>query len=954
MSNLKKTYVIDIQMDSAQQQLADAIKKLQALDAQLEGLDRDSEAGKKLVAEMAAAAKAVQGLTAEVEGLSDELDSLKPGSPAALKKQVEELERAFYRTTEGTKEFDEALLALSRAEGELAGLQTKIDALDPEKQTAAFIDFTNGIVGGFSIATVAAQQWGGLSAESAQQVEQRLQSLLVVMSAFEAISKATSGEVLANVKNMYALGKGFLFGAESASVSSKIIRGALVATGIGAIVLLVSLLVAGWDKFKTTFGGSEKLFTKIKEVASGVFSGLIASLKSVGQIVMKLWEGDFSGAVAKAKNVGKDIAAGYAAGVQEVVDDSNRKLLAKQIEVQERLLKVQQAGGLDTAKLQRQILADKLKVLKNTTEEEQKAHADAAAELAAFDAAEAKKQRAEALASTMARINGVIALEEAGGKSSYRSQLNAKQTALKSLLDAAKRGEDVSAALIKDKRAEIAAFEVQHQREVAAKRRALLIETQQNEVALLDEQGKDTLQKRIQNARDLLDLDTGTGEQELAQKRADKQALLLLEEQYNTAVREGLKANQEQRQELEQQGRDVDKELIDAAGNYAYEAYNKSLAKLSLGESILTKLFGVKPENLEQVKAGIAEAYNAIQQTVTEISTAILSENISALDSQISAIQERISQLDQQAQAHNQAAQDAEGQLAAATGARRDYLLKKISEERAAEAKLLADKKKAAAEEAKLAKEKEKNEKQLQAVSLASAAANAIAAGLAAVASAAAIPFPANIPAILTAIATVSGAVLSARQLGKSLGDGGVIEGGSHASGNDVPVFGGRYRVEGGEAITPVDATSNNAAVLELIRTKGRNRRLTPMDYFNALAGDAQGVARSIVPTPKTYFDAGGILYKGGTPGGQASSQDLAAMTSQLYQLNGQVAQLVASNGSIAESSAATQAHTADAASSNQTLVAFGPPRMVRSHQEVLEDEQLLKEAKQAQKDVTL
>ncbi|MGI4865997.1 MAG: hypothetical protein ACRYFZ_18890 [Janthinobacterium lividum] len=703
--------------------------------------------------------------------------------------------------------------------------------------------------------------------------------------------------------------------------------------------------MANFDSFKAKFGGSEKLFTKIKEVASGVFSGLIASLKSVGEIVMKIWDGDFSGAVAKAKNVGKDIAAGYAKGVQEVVDDTNRQLLQKQIEAQERLLKVQQAGGLNTAKLQRQILADKLAVLKQGTEEEKKAHADAATELAAFDAGEAKKQRTEALAYTMARINAVIALEDAQGKESYKERLSAKRAELRSLEDASKRGEEVSLALIKAKRGELAAFEVQHQRETAAKRRALLIETQQNEVALLDEQGKDTLQKRIQNARDLLDLDTGTGEQELAQKRADKQSLLLLEEQYNTKVREGLKANLEQRQDIEQQGRETDKGFIDAAGEYTYEAYNKSLAKLTLGESILTKVFGVKPENLEKVKKDIAEASAAIVETVTNIATTVLSENISALDGQISAIQEKISLLDQQAQAHNQAAQDAESQLAASSGARRDYLIGKINAERAAEAKLLADKKKASVEEAKLAKEKEKQQKELQAVSLATAAASAIAAAVNAIASAAAIPFPANIPAILVAAATVGSAVLSAQQLGKSFEDGtgalgsdGVLRGPRHAGGG-VGLF-NRYghffgEAEGGEAITPVDATNNNAAVLELIRTKGRSRRLTPADYMNALAGDAGSIARSIVPTPKTYSEPGGILNKGGTPSGQASSGDLKAVAALIGQQNGLLVQAIARLDSIAESGAATQTHAEQTAVSNQALVAYGPARLAIGHQEI-------------------
>ena len=122
---------------------------MQALYAQLEGLDRDSEAGKKLVAEMAATAKAMQSLTAEVEGLGYELNALKPGSIGALEKEVEELERAWKRTTIGTKESEQALLALGNAKGQLKELNDQVDALDPSEKAAAFLDFTNGIVGGF-------------------------------------------------------------------------------------------------------------------------------------------------------------------------------------------------------------------------------------------------------------------------------------------------------------------------------------------------------------------------------------------------------------------------------------------------------------------------------------------------------------------------------------------------------------------------------------------------------------------------------------------------------------------------------------------------------------------------------------------------------------------------------------------------------------------------------------
>jgi hypothetical protein len=945
-STTKKVYVIEVQLDNARQQLADALQKLQQLDAQLEGLDKESEAGKKLVAEMAAAAKAVQSLTGEVQDLSDGLDALKPGSVGALEKQVEELERAWKRTTIGTKESEEALLALGNAKGQLKELGDRIDALDPSEKAAAFVDFTNGIVGGFSIATVAATQWGGLSTESAEKVDAAMQQLMVVMSGFEAISKGVSGETLTNVKNMYTLGKAYLFGAESASTASKITRAALVATGIGAIILLVGVLIANWDSFKTKFGGSEKLFLRIREVASGVFSGMLASLKNVGEVVTKLWDGDFSGAVAKAKHIGQDIAKGYSAGMQEVLEEENRKLLQKQIEHQEQLLKVQQAGGFDTTKLQRKILAAKLAVLKNGTEEEKKAHEAAAADLAAFDAAQAKKRREDALAVTLARLNGVVALEQAKGQESYREQLNAKRRELTGLLAAETRND----AAITAKQREIAAFRAQHDTQQADNRRALLVQAQQQEVALLGQQGKDTLDLRVTLAERLLTYDTDilaarakqhtqASEKEVAQARASSDALLLVQAEYDEKVRAGLAENQAQRQDLLLQGREVDKKFMEGTADLLADAANKSLQKkdFDLGGTILTKFFGVKPEDVDKVKEDLNKAFTEIASGVGGAVNAMLTSGITEAQAQLDAVQSRLQELDSQLSQASSARESTQAALDNATGARKTYLLERLEKERAAEAKLANERAKAAREAEAAAKTKAKLEKEQQQISAASTAIEAVLLGIKAAQQIVDIASKGkfgvdNLVLAVAAAATLGAGIFAMKNAAKSFGGGGIIEGGSHASGNDVPVFGGRYRVEGGEMITNVKSTQNNTDWLDFINSEGKNRRLTTDDFveMGLRAGD---VARSVIPTPASYSQPGGLLYKGGIPGGQASAADMGALAARLDQQSGLLAQVVAHLGNVVEGTIATASATAATASHTGAIKAYGPPVLAFGHE---------------------
>jgi hypothetical protein len=140
--------------------------------------------------------------------------------------------------------------------------------------------------------------------------------------------------------------------------------------------------------------------------------------------------------------------------------------------------------------------------------------------------------------------------------------------------------------------------------------------------------------------------------------------------------------------------------------------------------------------------------------------------------------------------------------------------------------------------------------------------------------------------AIGTGLAFVATAVLQAKQLAKSfggggqLGDGGVIAGGSHASGNDVPVMGGRYRVEGREMITNVRSTENNLDWLHFINSAGKNKRLTLADF--AEAGNVRVLPH---PTGRTFAGGGQLPGDAGSlPAGSVVVQqaDLSEMLTYL------------------------------------------------------------------------
>jgi len=949
MANLTKTYTIQIEMDAAQQTLADANKRLNELDGRLQGLDRNGDEAKAIVAEMAKIVSEVNSATSAVEGLTDELDNLKPGTIGALRNEAVELEAALEKALKGSAEEDALIQQLGKVKAELKDIDERVDVAFSRDKAGALVDAVSGLAGAFSVATVAAQTFG-LSSSTAEEYQQKLTELIAVVQGVEQIHKLTTGEVRQALKNVVTDGRKVILGylgigeaatasGAAASTAGKVTRTALISTGIGVLIILVGVLIANWDKLVASVSGGEKVFTKVKAVVSGVLSSMGAAILQTGKLLADLFSGNIVKLKADAAAFGKEVGAAYDKGFSESVKDSNRKYIDQLNEARKRRIDILEAQGKDVRVLRVRQLAEEIKNMKVDSEESKKAQLDKYTELSklteqyykerreaaqANDLAEMQgeitrrqargeavlglvlKQKEEELtqllnatqlneaaitakmaeveaarlaiikdatdkeaAIRLARLNADVTIAQAKGKQTAALMVRVKEEELRQLLSAAQR----NGAAIIAKEAEITALRIAAAKEAAQKIADIELATLQARIAELQAQGYQAFEEQYK-AKEIelkrIEALEGKGSANAIRARGELNAMLLAADKEAADNRYDIRV-QEINDEL-----DFQQKMKEAIGETADTIIAASKRPFNIGDTILLKIFGVAPEQLDVAKAVINEAVDSLIVSASMTAGILFDAAYQQVEQKIEAAQMQQQAIEQQLSAATSARQSAEQQLAGATGARRDFLLAKINKEREAEERLAKQKAAAVAAEQKAAKEKARLDKEQQKITAANTAAAAaynavlaIQSALEAVKQGSKVPFPANLLAVAAGIAAVGAAVVAARNLGKSFGDGGVLEdggvikGGSHASGNDVPIYGGRFRVEGGEMITPVDATQKNRSALDLIRTAGRTRTLLPEDF-------AKAASFRVLPSPSRTFATGGVLPtpNGGEAGG--------------------------------------------------------------------------------------
>ena len=222
--------------------------------------------------------------------------------------EVNELSKKFGATSEQAVQAAKRAAELKDAIGDAKALT---DAFNPDAKFKALTSTLGGVAGGFS----AVQGAVGLLGSESQSVEKailKVQSAMAISQGVQAIGESVdSFKQLGAVIRATTLYQKALAGATAvqtfvmngATLAAKLLRGALIATGVGALVVGVGLLIANFDKVKK------------------VVMNLIPGLSAIGDVVMSIVNTvtDFIGVTSEAGR-----------SIDKMVSDSQKTLRKNQ------------------------------------------------------------------------------------------------------------------------------------------------------------------------------------------------------------------------------------------------------------------------------------------------------------------------------------------------------------------------------------------------------------------------------------------------------------------------------------------------------------------------------------------------------------------------------------------------------------------------------------------------
>jgi hypothetical protein len=204
--------------------------------------------------------------------------------------EVNELSKKFGATSKEAVEAAKKAAELKDAIGDAKALT---DAFNPDAKFKALTSTLGGVAGGFS----AVQGAVALLGEESKDVEKmilKVQSAMAISQGVQAIGESVDsfkqlGAVIRSTtifqKALSAATAIQTFVTNGATLAAKALRGALIATGVGALVVGVGLLIANFDKVKK------------------VVLNLVPQLAMVGDVVMSIVNAvtDFVGATSEAE-----------------------------------------------------------------------------------------------------------------------------------------------------------------------------------------------------------------------------------------------------------------------------------------------------------------------------------------------------------------------------------------------------------------------------------------------------------------------------------------------------------------------------------------------------------------------------------------------------------------------------------------------------------------------------
>jgi len=275
-------------------------------------------------------------------------------SVGSLKKQLREAQAEVTALAEKfgatSKEAIEAAKRAAILRDRIGDAKALVDAFNPDAKFKALTASLSGVAGGFG-AVQGAMVLFGKESEDVQKTLLKVQSAMAISQGLQSV-----GESIDSFKQLGAVIRTQVVGAFST------LRGAIIATGVGALVIGVGLLIAN--------------FEKVKETLTNLFPGLIEFGNKIKNILQGIT--DFIGVTSEAARVQDNL---------KLALETSNKAIDNQIKILEA-----QGGKENEIYEQKKIrINNQIKLVKGSTQEELQERANLNTELQVLELNEANR-----------------------------------------------------------------------------------------------------------------------------------------------------------------------------------------------------------------------------------------------------------------------------------------------------------------------------------------------------------------------------------------------------------------------------------------------------------------------------------------------------------------------------------------------------------------------------------